>query len=140
MGRLAGVAMAALALAAVAAGCKGGSSTPTTPSPGGGGTGGGGGSTTTTTITINSSGVVTPNDITVAIGSRVTVINNHNRQHEINSDPHPDHTECPPINDVGFISAGQTRLTGNLTTARTCRFHDHNEPDNNNLKGIIRIQ
>ena len=135
--------MAVLALGA-AASCGGGS--PTAPSngggTGGGGTGGGGtgGSTSTTTITINSSGVVTPNDIPVAAGSRVTFINNDSRNHEMASDPHPDHTDCPAINEVGFITPGQTKLTGNLTTVRTCGFHDHNDDQNANLKGRIRIQ
>lgn len=122
--------------------CK--SNSPTSPSPDGGGTGGGGtgggGSTQTTTMTINASGVLTPNDITVPVGSRVTIVNNHNRPHEMNSDPHPEHSDCPAINDVGFIAAGQSKTTGNLTTVRTCGIHDHNEPSNANLSGRIRIQ
>jgi plastocyanin len=137
---LAAVAIAALA-AAVA--CKGSSPTSATPPGGGGGTTpppGGGGSTTTTTMTINASGVLTPNDITVSVGSRVTIINQHNRPHEMNSDPHPEHSDCPPINDVGFLNPDQTKLTGNLNTARTCGLHDHNDPDNSNLMGRIRIQ
>jgi plastocyanin len=135
---------AALVVAAsLAAGCG---SSPTSPSTGGGGTGGGGtgggggGSTQTSTITINANGVVTPNDITVAAGSRVTFINNHNRSHEMSSDPHPDHTDCPEINQVGFITPGQTKLTGNLNTVRVCGFHDHNDFSNANLKGVIRVQ
>lgn len=143
--KLMAMASAVVLLAALASACKSGS--PTAPSGGGtggggGGTGGGGGggSTQTTTMTINASGVLTPNDITVSPGSRVTIVNNHNRQHEMNSDPHPDHTDCPAINDVGFLSAGQTKLTGNLNTVRTCGIHDHNDPNNNSLKGIIRIQ
>ena len=145
------VAAFAVALAAAAGACGG--SSPTGPSggggtggggTGGGGTGGGGtgggGSTQTTTMTINANGVLTPNDITVAVGSRVTVVNNHNRPHEMNSDPHPEHNDCPAINDVGFLNAGQTKTTGNLTTARTCGIHDHNDPLNTNLVGRIRIQ
>ncbi len=132
--------IATLVVAAVA-GCGGGS--PTQPSngggTGGGGTGGGGGSVTTTTITITSSGV-TPNDITVTAGSRVTFINNDTRNHEMNSDPHPTHGDCPAIDLIGFISPGQNKQTGNFTTVRTCTFHDHNDPDNANLKGQIRVQ
>jgi plastocyanin len=137
--------MATLVVVA-ASGCGGGS--PTEPSNGGGtggggtggGGGGGGGSVNTTTITINSSGVVTPNDITVAVGSRVTFINNDSRTHEMASDPHPDHSDCPAIEQVGFITPGQNKQTGNLTVVRTCGFHDHNDSDNANLKGRIRIQ
>jgi len=141
-------AMMTTLVVVAAAGCGGGS--PTAPSTGGGtgggGTGGGGnggggtgGSVQTTTITITSSGV-SPNDITVTAGSRVTFVNNDSRNHEMNSDPHPTHGDCPPIDDIGFITPGQSKLTGNLTTVRTCSYHDHNDPDNANLKGRIRVQ
>jgi plastocyanin len=135
--RFSGVAAAMCMVAAM--GCGG--SSPTGPSnQGGGGGGGGGGSTNTSTITINASGTVTPNDITVSPGTRVTFVNNNNRNHEINSDPHPTHGDCPEIDQVGFIAPGQTKLTGNLNTVRTCTFHDHNDPTNANLTGRIRIQ
>jgi plastocyanin len=131
----------AAAIAMVAAmGCGGGGNgTPTSatnPGPGGGS----GGTTNTTTITINASGVVTPNDITVPPGTRVTFVNNHNRSHEVNSDPHPSHGDCPEIDQVGFLAPGQSKLTGNLNTVRVCGFHDHNEPTNPSLTGRIRIQ
>jgi hypothetical protein len=145
------VAFAATALAAFASGCGG--SSPTGPSggggtggggTGGGGTGGGGtgggGSTQTTTMTINANGVLTPNDITVAVGSRVTIVNNHNRTHEMNSDPHPNHGDCPAMDDVGFLAVGQSKTSGNLTVARTCGIHDHNDPFNTSLQGRIRVQ
>jgi hypothetical protein len=56
------------------------------------------------------------------------------------SNPHPEHTDCPEINQVGFLSAGQTRLTGNLNTVRTCGFHDHDQPSNQSLQGTIVIR
>jgi hypothetical protein len=58
----------------------------------------------------------------------------------MSSNPHPSHTDCPEINQVGFLSAGQSRQTGNLNTARTCGFHDHNQPTNASLQGTIVIQ
>ena len=58
----------------------------------------------------------------------------------MNSDPHPEHTDCPEINQVGFITVGQTKLTGNLNTRRTCGYHDHNLSENRNLQGGIIIQ
>ena len=93
----------------------------------------------TTTITITANGV-NPQNITVPLGSRVTFINNDTRTHEMNSDPHPTHGECPAIDDVGFLAAGQTKQTGNLTVARTCGFHDHNQPDTPSLRGQIIVQ
>ena len=103
--------------------------TPTpTPAPGGG-----------TTFTITSAGV-SPKTLTVAAGSRVTFINNDSRPHDMESNPHPEHTDCIEINQVGFLSPGQTKLTGNLNTRRTCGFHDHDQDRNTNLQGTITIQ
>jgi len=101
---------AALVVAAAAAGCGDDSSdTPTSPS-------GGGGSTNTTTITLTSSGA-SPRDITVALGSRVTFVNNDSTPHDMDSNPHPEHTDCPPLN-IGFIAPGASGVSQNLTTAR----------------------
>ena len=115
-------------------GSSGSSSTPTTPTPPNNTP-----PVATTTITITSAGV-NPSRITVAPGTRVTFINNDSRTHEMNSDPHPTHGDCPGIDDVGFMAAGQTKLTGNLTAVRTCGFHDHNTPDVASLKGQIIVQ
>lgn len=143
---LKGLAAAAL-VAATAAACGGGSggggtattpttpttptspTTPTTPT-----------TSDTATITIGADGRVSPSSVTISRGGRVTMINNHNRAHDMSSDPHPEHTTCPELNQWGFLQAGQQRTSGNLNTARTCGFHDHNEPDNTGLRGSIIIQ
>jgi plastocyanin len=134
-GRVAVLDAVVVGLTALAVACGGGSSSPSSPSP----TPSPGPPTSTTTITITSSGV-SPRDITVSPGSRVTFINNDSRSHEMNSDRHPDHTDCREINAISFIAAGQTKLTDNLNTVRTCGFHDHNQPSNTSLQGTIRIQ
>jgi hypothetical protein len=94
--------------------------------------------TATTTITITSNGV-SPRDIVVARGARVTFVNNDAVGHDMNSDPHPQHTSCTDMN-VGFVAAGQRGETQVLNIARTCGFHDHNQPSNGNLQGTIRIE
>lgn len=91
------------------------------------------------TIVITSAGV-SPKTIQIAIGNRVLFINNDARSHNMYSDPHPEHTDCPEINQVGFLSPGERRETGNFVTPRSCGFHDHDNPDNNSLKGTITIQ
>jgi len=91
------------------------------------------------TFTISSAGV-SPKTLTVAVGSQVTFVNNDSVTHEMFSDPHPEHTDCPEINSVGFLSPGQTRQTGNLNTVRTCGFHDHEHPLNTFLQGSILIR
>ena len=130
---------AAMALVLTAVSCGGGgnsSTTPSSPSP----------TPTATptpstgaTITITSSGA-SPRSVTVSAGSRVTFVNNNSRAHDMSSDPHPVHTDCPEINQVGFLSPDQSRQTGNLNTVRTCGFHDHNQDTNTSLQGTIVIQ
>ena len=85
-------------------------------------------------------GAVCPQSLTVARGSQVTMINSDSRVHEMDSDPHPEHTDCPELNQNGFVNPGQTRSSGNLNTARRCGFHDHGIPDSASLKGTITIQ
>jgi len=90
-------------------------------------------------ITISSAGVVTPKELIVAPGARVLFVNSDGRRHEMTSDPHPEHDECPAIN-VGLLMPGQSRETENLIVVRACGFHDHENPDNPNLKGRIIVR
>jgi plastocyanin len=91
------------------------------------------------TITISNTGV-SPNSVTIAVGGTVTFINNDSRAHDMSSDPHPQHSDCSAVNQAGFVAPGQSRTTAALTTARTCGFHDHDQPNNRNLQGTIIIQ
>lgn len=77
--------------------------------------------------------------MTIAVGQSVTFVSNDSRSHDMASDPHPAHTNCPSINAVGILAAAQTRLTSAFAGTGSCGFHDHNDPDNNALKGRITI-
>jgi plastocyanin len=127
----------------LAAGCGGGNNnpptSPTPPTTTTGPTTTTAPPTNTTTITITASGV-SPQSITVSPGTRVTFVNNDSRTHEMNSDPHPTHGDCPPLDDVGFLAPGQSKQTGNLNTVRTCGYHDHNQPDVRSLQGQIIVR
>ncbi|HWW83194.1 MAG TPA: hypothetical protein VNZ26_06305 [Vicinamibacterales bacterium] len=130
-----GLTLAALAILATS--CAGGSS-PSTPA---------GGDpppasctnlpNSTTFLIVNDA--VCPKNITVSAGTQVTFVNNDVIAHQMFSNPHPEHTDCPEINQVGFLSPGQSRLTGNLNTVRVCGFHDHGEFENKALQGTITI-
>lgn len=120
--------------------CGGGGDSPTSPSQGGGSSGGGtGGASDQATITITNAGVVSPSSVTIRQGGRVTFVNNDVRPHDMASDPHPSHEDCPPLDQVGFLSPGQSRTSGNFNTVRTCGFHDHNQPSSTGLQGRITI-
>ena len=126
-----------VALASAAA-CGGSSNNPNNPSPGGGGPGPSG-----ATITIGANGTISPSAVTINSGESVTFVNNDMRagiSHNMSSDPHPAHGDCPAINALGVISPGTSKLTNALTTSRTCGFHDHNDPDNGSLRGTITIR
>jgi plastocyanin len=77
-----------------------------------------------TTITVTAAGV-SPQVLTVAVGSRVTFTNADTRPHDFSGGPDPSRPECPEIDAAGFIQAGQSRQTGVFTVARTCEYHDH---------------
>lgn len=119
----------AAALTVFAAGCGSSSSSPS---------GGASDGPVAQTFTITSAGV-TPKTAAVSLGSRVTIVNNDSKSHDMNSDPHPEHNSCPALN-VGVLSPGQSRSSQNLTTARTCGMHDHNDPDTAAWKLTITIQ
>jgi plastocyanin len=126
--------LAWLGLAALAASCGGASSTTSpdsgspVPTP------------TGLTITISTQGVVAPKTLTIKAGSQVTFVNNDSIAHLMFSDPHPEHTDCPEINQVGFLPPGEARQTGNLNTIRTCGYHDHDLPLDTDVQGSIIIQ
>lgn len=132
-GRTWQIAAVAAGLAAAVACGNDSNGGPTTPSGSSAGASG-------ATITIGSNGAISPTQVTIAVGQSVTFVNNDSRAHQIASNPHPVHTDCPSINAIGTLTTGQTRLTNAFTGAGTCGFHDHNEPDNGALKGTITVR
>jgi plastocyanin len=121
-----------------------GGSSPTSP-------GGGGGSAPVVqstgslgavgaTITIGANGAVSPTQVTVAVGQSVTFTNNSSGTHDMESDPHPAHTNCPSIASVGLLQPGQSKTTFGFANTGSCGYHDHNASENNSLKGRIVVQ
>lgn len=92
-----------------------------------------------TTITITAAGA-NPRTLTVPPGSQITFVNNDSVAHEMFSDPHPEHTDCPEFDSVGHLAPGASRQTQNLTTIRVCGFHDHINPFVTSLTGSITIR
>src|SRR3954454_13130216 len=133
MRRLSGALMAAVM--AMAAACGGSSSSSGSTSPSGACTP----SSSPNTLVIQNN-TICPSTLTVSRGTQITILNSDSRVHDMNSDPHPEHTECPELNQIGFLTPGQSRQSGNLNIARRCGLHDHSAPDIAALKASITIQ
>jgi plastocyanin len=132
-----------IGLLVAAAACGGSSPT----SPGGGGGGGsvvvgstGSVGTVGATISIGSNGAVSPAQVTISVGQSVTITNNDSRAHDMESDPHPAHTNCPSMANIGTVQPGQSKTSFGFAAAGSCGFHDHNNPESSGLQGRIVIQ
>ena len=91
------------------------------------------------TVTINASGL-SPRTIDIPVGGRLTIINSDSVSHDMGSDPHPGHEDCPELNLIGMLTPGQSRTSGNLVEARTCGMHDHLRPTIASLQLRITIR
>ena len=109
-------------------------------SPGGGGDGGGGdgGEVPPPMLTITNAGV-NPTEVRLSVGQRIQIVNNSSQAHELQSNPHPFHTNCPPLNQPGQLAPGASGLTAVFTQAGNCGFHDHLSPTNSTLQGQVVI-
>jgi hypothetical protein len=135
MGRIERLLSGVLVASAVAIAAACGSSSPSSPSAGGSCTP----SANANTLVIQNN-TICPAALTVARGAQITILNSDSRTHEMDSDPHPEHTDCPELNQIGFLNPGQSRQSGNLNTARKCGMHDHASPDTASLRATITIQ
>jgi plastocyanin len=76
------------------------------------------------TISITANGM-SPLELTIAIGQRVTIVNNDSRPHDVVGGKDPATPDCPEIIEAGFLQPGQSSQTGVFTQAKTCEYHDH---------------
>lgn len=87
------------------------------------------------TITITANGF-SPAEITVKAGESVTWVNSDSSDHQVNSAPHPTHTDYQPLNTVGLIKAGESKSLI-FPTAGTYKYHDHLNPQ---LTGTVIVE
>ena len=91
------------------------------------------------TVTIGPAGV-SPTELRIEAWSQVKFVNNDTRPHTMVSDPVDLHTQCPAINQVGYLQPGESRNTGTLYLTGTCGFHDHSNQNEAGLRGRIEVQ
>lgn len=112
--------------------------------------GGGGGSTTPTgtnsgvvagsvgaTVSLTANGA-TPLEVRIQPTQRVRFVNTDSRPHQIQTNPHNFHTDCPP-NNVVVLNPGQQVDTGVFNDVKTCGYHNHLLPENQSFWGTIRV-
>ena len=75
-------------------------------------------------ITLSATGF-SPQEVTVLVGARVTFVNSDRVSYDVSSGLDHNSRECPEIDAVGFLVAGQSRETSVFEQAKTCRFHEH---------------
>ena len=90
------------------------------------------------TLTITDDGV-TPTTVSVAVGGQVFMTNQRSTTHVIQSNPHPIHTDCPPLNALGSLTPGAGLLSGVFDVEATCGFHDHLNPGDGSLQGSVVV-
>jgi len=75
-------------------------------------------------ITLSATGF-SPQEVTILVGARVTFVNSDRVSYDVSSGLDHNSRECPEIDAVGFLVAGQSRETSVFEQAKTCRFHEH---------------
>ena len=93
---------------------------------------------TTPTITVTDIGVSTT-QLEISVGDRVLIVNSGAGIHELQSNPNPAHSNCPPMNQPGLLNPGGSGFTGTFTLSGTCGFHDHQSPDSASFQGFILV-
>ncbi len=78
--------------------------------------------TSATAITYSNDGF-SPSTLTVKAGTTVTIKNNSSRLLQLDSNPHPDHTDNPELN-VGTVSPGKS-TTFVVTKTGSHGYHNH---------------
>jgi plastocyanin len=122
------VAMVAAGLAIACGGGGGGANTPAGPAPT---------QTIGATVHITANGL-TPADVLIEPGQRVRFINDDTRPHQVQTNPHLVHTDCP-ANNIVILNPGQTADTGTFNDRKGCGYHDHLLPDTAVYYGLIRV-
>lgn len=92
------------------------------------------GQSSASTITFDGT-MFSPASITVKSGSTITIKNTSSQDLQMDSNPHPVHTDDTDLN-VGLVSAGHAQ-SFTVTKTGTFGYHDHLDPS---IQGKITIQ
>ena len=74
------------------------------------------------TVTIRADGM-TPKEVTLNRGNRVTILNLDSQAHRPMTDPHPEHASCAALN-FEAIAPGARAESAVINDSLDCRLHD----------------
>ena len=125
------IALTAAGLALACGGSSGGPNSPNAPNTGvvAGSIG--------ATISLTATGAA-PLEVRIEPTQKVRFINNDTRPHQVNTNPHNFHTDCPANNTV-VLNPGQQFDTGNFDAVKACGYHNHLLPDDQRFWGLIKV-
>lgn len=111
---------------------------------GGYGDGGGGGGTpapqpspTTAEVTLTATGL-SSTSVRLRPGGQLSFVNGDTRPHQMASNPHPQHTDCPSLNATVLQPGERTTVTA-PGEERTCGMHDHLRPDDRGYQLTVTV-
>jgi len=87
--------------------------------------------------TVTASGV-SPNVVHVWRGRAVIFRNDDTSPHSFYADPHPAHTECAGVLNLGSLKAGEQREISNLPI-NACFFHSDDDPTRQSFQGVVVV-
>ena len=67
---------------------------------------------------------VTPRVLVVSPGERITIAISTPSRTRSSPGPYLERSTCPALNQVGYLAPGESRVSGNFSTAGTCPFLD----------------
>jgi plastocyanin len=91
-------------------------------------------------VTISATGV-SPASLAEPLGTVVQFFNQDSQVHDIRSNPHPSHTDCPELNTGQIPPGNWVNVTGSVSHAgQTCGYHDETRPDDVRFQGTIMVR
>ncbi len=92
----------------------------------------------TVTVTLASAGE-DPKAVTIRSVDCVAFVNQDSVAHQLVSNPHPNHTDCPWLNGPR-LATGATFTASPSGGMSTCGWHDHLDPENAAFQGTVNVQ
>ena len=89
------------------------------------------------TISLTATGA-SPVEVRIEPTQRVRFINTDTRPHQIQTNPHNLHTDCPSSNVI-LLNPGQQVDSGIFNDVKTCGYHDHLLAEDQKFWGTIRV-